>query len=174
MLQINDQLRMQDVYRWDTIPVSRRQSVAEHTFNVIAIARAIAMGLDKTHHPNEFIRDVVCCAYDHDFEEAITGDVVSPTKRRMMKQGFDFNKEISLEFITTPSGYPHDVYKIVKIADTMEAVWFISENGRGRCGRHRASVMHDFMLGDIDELDPATRKSVRAVWALMMAGEFVI
>ncbi len=118
-LQIQDILRAQDVKRWTIVNATRQQSLAEHTFNVIAIARSIAANMGIADEK------IIKYAFDHDLDEILTGDVPTPAKDRMDYVVDDYAGKSS------DNCTPLDK-SVVMIADTIEAVWFINTNGMGR------------------------------------------
>lgn len=118
-MEIQDILLLQDVGRWGIVRVSKRQSVAEHTFNVTMIARAIAK--EAGVPDNELIK----YALDHDIDEVMTGDIPSPAKVRMGIKGKGYEGN-GRSLCTAQQAL------IVEVADIMEACIFLSENGLGR------------------------------------------
>lgn len=62
------------------VPLLRKQSVAEHSFNVTVIAEAIfKVIVPDGKPPSELYR---ACLY-HDIDETVTGDIPSPTKKKL-------------------------------------------------------------------------------------------
>ena len=118
-MEIQDILLLQDVPRWAIVRTNKKQSVAEHTFNVVMIARAIAKeaGVPDT--------ELIKYALDHDIDEVITGDIPSPAKARMGIKGKGYEGTGKLLCSAEQA-------LIVEVADVMEACLFISENGVGR------------------------------------------
>jgi hypothetical protein len=118
MLPIRDILRAQDVKRWTIVRTSVQQSLAEHTFNVVMIARSIAVQMDLS---DQEVNDVVYCALGHDLDEILDGDIPSPVKEK--NPGM---------FPRKKGDWPDRVIQIVKAADLIEAHWFIKDAGQGR------------------------------------------
>ena len=133
-MKLNDMMRAQHVKRFHIVNTTKSQSVAEHSFNVALLAREIAikMGFDS-----ENIDKVTLAAMFHDMDEVITGDIPTPTKLRFKEKGVDLNNN-GIE-VPYQSG-SDSVNRIVKIADYIEAAWFLEENGSGR---HAESVLAD-------------------------------
>jgi len=123
VLNIQDILRAQDITRWNMVNTSRTQSLAEHTFNVVTIARSIAnkLGMDDIK--------IMKYAFDHDLDEVNTGDIPSPTKEKLKIKDCYAGKN--------KSECSSREIAIVAIADLIEAVWFINTHG---LGRHAAIV----------------------------------
>lgn len=84
-MKINDILRASGVTRWHIVRMARPQSLAEHTFDVVMIARAIAKiaGIDDY--------EIIKAALLHDLDEIITGDIPTPTKVRARANGWELN-----------------------------------------------------------------------------------
>ena len=125
-LEIHDILRAQGVKRWNIVETVRPQSVAEHSFNVCFIARAIAKEIGMEDEK------IIKAALDHDLDEIITGDIPTPAKQRMRKLGFEPDS-----IHEGRNEYPDNVEDIVGIADMLEAEWFIWSFG---VGEHAAAV----------------------------------
>lgn len=84
-MKINDILRASGVTRWHIVRMVRPQSLAEHTFDVVMIARAIAAiaGVDDY--------EITKAALLHDLDEIVTGDIPTPTKDRARANGWELN-----------------------------------------------------------------------------------
>jgi len=139
-IEIFDELdqRLSYVPRWAILRTIQKQSVAEHCFNVERIATQIAMmwfDMDDCTIISQL-------ALHHDDEEAIIGDIPSPSKKYVTIQGIRDEKA------------PWHVYssetdkQIVKLADTMEACWFLSmeEKMGNRYVRQHRENMYDRCL----------------------------
>ncbi|MCK4898577.1 MAG: HD domain-containing protein [Anaerolineales bacterium] len=88
----------------------RPQSLAEHTFDVTMIARAIAKiaGVDDY--------EIIKAALLHDLDEIVTGDIPTPTKERARKNGWELN---DLYKTITGREITEDETLIVHLADKM-------------------------------------------------------
>jgi len=131
-LEIQDILRAEDVHRWTIVKTVKRQSLAEHTFNVIAIARDIAknLGIDDER--------IIKYAFEHDLDEILTGDIPTPAK--------DSGK-VDIKYNGKNDALLTELERaVVKIADLLEANWWLNTNG---IGRHASQVMD----GLIDRLN---------------------
>jgi len=71
------ELRLSLVPRWGIVDMSRKQSVAEHVFNVVIIVEWICKKMDMK---GEHIRSHMVAALRHDNKEVYTGDVPSVSK----------------------------------------------------------------------------------------------
>lgn len=149
---IQDLLRAGDVKRWTIVRTVVQQSIAEHTFNVVMIARAIAKECDID---DEY---VIKYALEHDLDEIRTGDIPSPTKITMASEG----THVEYRGVNKPAqhGYPH---AIVKGADLIEACWFITENAVGR----HAKKVEKYMWTKLDEFMGSTFPEVREAMMLV-------
>lgn len=102
-------LHLSYVKRWVIAPTHREQSVAEHTFRVLAIAIHLTaeLQMDSDVRMNKVVR----LAIWHDAEERLTGDVPGPQKSK--EAGYLKNPgTMSTEEI------------IVKVADSIETGTF--------------------------------------------------
>lgn len=138
MLSLTEILRAQNVNRWNLIAVTREQSVAEHTFNVVMIARAICkkVGIDDNL--------MTKAAIEHDLDEVLTGDIPSPTKIKARQLELDVGKlEGAKKNCDRQS--PKDKF-ILKFADLLESVHYLDNFGTG----HRAKVVRDELKDELD------------------------
>ena len=127
-MRIQDIMLAQDVKRWTIVRTIRDQSLAEHTFNVVMISRAIAanLGIDDTK--------IIKYALDHDLDEILTGDIPTPAKDRLkISTSYDGK---SFEECNSQEA------SIVALADIIEAIAFITDN---QVGRH-AHVVADYLM----------------------------
>lgn len=123
-LKLRDILRAQNVKRWIIVNTSRNQSLADHTFNVIAITRELCRKLG--------VEDANCIkyAFDHDLDEILTGDIPTPAKKRLgIDSGYSGKSKNECSDFEVA---------IVKMADVIEAILFVEENG---VGQHASEVM---------------------------------
>jgi len=125
-LRLRDILRAQNVKRWVIVNTSRNQSLADHTFNVIAITRELCNKLGKEDS------NCIKYAFDHDLDEILTGDIPTPAKQRL---GIDTSEQYEGKGKLACND---EEIAIVKIADILEAILFIEENG---VGQHASEVM---------------------------------
>jgi len=140
MLSLNEILRAQNVKRWSLVATTRPQSVAEHTFNVVMISRSVCTKMGM------FDELVIKAALEHDLDECITGDIPSPTKRRMEQLGFDFGK---LEGVKKNYDRMNaDERTIVKCADLIDAIHFLQNFGTGQ----RAKDVQELLVGQLDDV----------------------
>jgi 5'-deoxynucleotidase YfbR-like HD superfamily hydrolase len=111
MQSYRDLLKLSHVPRWSIIDTVKDQSVGEHTFRVMAIAITLR-GKFLLNGINVDKSTLLEVALIHDIDEAKTGDIPTPFKRKGGAPRF-FNVE----------------NQIVKIADYMEALIFLFRYG---------------------------------------------
>ena len=106
-------LTLSVVPRWSIVNTIKPQSVAEHTFNVVSIVRWLL-----THYPSPGVElaELLVYALDHDALESVTGDVPATAKRA----GY-VTENVQKRDTETPDR----VKELVKLADILEAKWFI-------------------------------------------------
>lgn len=138
MLTLTDQLRAGHVKRWQIVQTSREQTLAEHTFHVCVLAGELALhakwpGLNDAREQLRLLRWAMC----HDLIEVKTGDLASPFKECLRQAGGEKIVE-DAERIADQQYYEHHVSvrgtpieTIVKIADLIEAAYFLQDNGVG-------------------------------------------
>jgi len=129
--------RLSVISRWVVVNTIKRQSVAEHCFNVERIARRIA----EDWFEGANLDLVSQIALHHDDDEAITGDIPGPSKNVLSEKYLD-----SL----TRAWYngPCLERQIVKLADKMEAYWFLTMEfklGNKYITDYRTEVEHKAM-----------------------------
>lgn len=166
-MNIQDRLKAGSVKRWNIVETTRQQTLAEHLFNVSMIAGEIAKKI-----PTVPVTTVVARALVHDLAEVILGDIPTPTKARMREMGFDFKK---LEHSVFPlADADPGVEKIVKIADVMEAWWFIKNHGQGRHASMVERRMWKDLTNRILQSHPTLREAADEVLGDMQHGEIEI
>lgn len=122
-MELFEKLRLCQVKRYPICHTNRDQNVAEHSFNVLIIAMELAAQTgDK-----ELMVEVISYAIMHDMEEIYTGDIPSPFKRQLRAEC------PSAAPLLDGLDHPEDeVRAIVKLADYLEAIWYIREFGGSR------------------------------------------
>lgn len=148
-----DLLCLNDVHRWNVIRTKRPQSVAEHSFNVAVLVLELA---DRLGGYNDHILDVVPMAVGwaimHDAPESITSDIDGKFKRD--------HPEIRMALNAAEANLMkwHSVYKgvlvpeavwLVKIADKIEAIWYIKEFGDGTRAYSVLQELYDILHNEL-------------------------
>lgn len=141
--RIHELMRAGAVKRFHIVNTTRVQTLAEHQYGVAVLAGEIAsrMNLDR-----KTVALVMAAAIVHDAGEVRTGDIPTPTKRRLRdvigKPFDDVLDQFDFEIGPTP---PH-IVMILKCADFLESMVFLEEH---QVGRHAATVMAEIQ-GDAD------------------------
>lgn len=168
---IQNLLRAQSVKRWTIVQTVKDQSLAEHTFNVTMIARAICKEL---RHDDA---EVTKAALAHDLDEIFTGDIPTPFKTAAREKGVELND--IYEKVTNRKLSDLDS-RIVKIADIVEAYWFIREFGVGRHANEVTTKLSHQMakeIGHNDTEQPLQASFYSACWrvvGVIQSGELLV
>lgn len=141
MLTLNEILRASHVHRWNIVATSRDQSVAEHSFNVCMIARHMCkkMDIDDTN--------ITKAALEHDLDEVIFGDIPSPMKAKLLRDGVDINSYVGNKMRELTD----QEEAILKTADLLDAALFLRDHA---VGKHAYNVLIEVK----DRLDDRIRK----------------
>jgi hypothetical protein len=127
----------------------RQQSVAEHSWAVAIIAEELADRLGVNH---EIINAIVSQAVAHDLMEVRTGDIPTPFKRKIKQyMGQDLYGETNV---------------LVKIADTMEAIIYITHWGNTTF----AKKIKDEMLNRLESMLSHDEELRETVFELIAEG----
>lgn len=170
-LTLDEKLRTAHVKRWQIVSVGRSQSVAEHSFLVQIIAievsrqikysnkRAGPINIEKEHA-------IMRWAMWHDMMEVKTGDINTPIKMKMKQtagdgwlQAIEYDMSAEYEKISKDTG--NTVKDIVKLADYMEALNFLAEEGKGR---HAEDVQRQLKKQMLNHFDVAKRRYHSLEW----------
>jgi 5'-deoxynucleotidase YfbR-like HD superfamily hydrolase len=130
-MKIQDKIRACHTFRWSNANTARHQTVAEHSWAVAIIADEFC---DRMEVDGFTRRNVMLYAVYHDIAEGVLGDVLATTKKRLNGEINALEKELidGMEGAKPPTKASNEVLKIVKVADRIEALAFISENGVGK------------------------------------------
>lgn len=156
MLMIQDILRASHTKRWTIARTAVNQSLAEHTFNVVMIARAIAKEacIDDSK--------VIKYALEHDLDEILTGDMPTPAKDRL-----------DMHF---PSGGKNSIdsaeYAIVKASDIIEALWFITEAGVGRHSDQIKKYLEEKLIEFFNSVPEELKTPIDIISTRIFEGDF--
>lgn len=138
MLKIHELMRAGSVIRFHIVNTVRHQTLAEHQYGVAVLAGEIAGRLGL---PPAVVASLVAAAVVHDAGECRTGDIPTPTKRRLReKLGEPFDQV--LDQFDVPVYLAGDSKNILKCADFLESMIFLMEH---KVGRHADVVMDDIM-----------------------------
>jgi len=130
-LTLYDYLRASHVKRWHNVNTIRQQTLAEHLYMVTIIA----VHLCNFIRPG-FEKFVAFAALFHDSAEVVLGDTPTPAKRFIRDFTGRPNIFDEMEHELMPE-IPYikmegvDPWPFVRMADRIEAAYWISENGAG-------------------------------------------
>jgi 5'-deoxynucleotidase YfbR-like HD superfamily hydrolase len=146
-------MRLTDVERWVIVPVTRRQSVAEHSYRVWVLALSLYDAMVVVPH-NSFERDSVSYwALTHDADEIWTGDLPSTIKEVLEELHPGILKRLSDHVLSKHLPRLADTMRglentfaaaVVKIADCIEALAYYTHYGYNS----RDKVVIDTFLRD--------------------------
>lgn len=115
--QTRDRLNLSYVQRWIVAPTYRTQSVADHTFRVMVIARQLMN--EKLGGRLLSPERVLIAAMDHDQDEAHSGDIPGTYKD---SHGKEWPHPVTLDLASI----------VVKVADSMETyTWWMAWGHKG-------------------------------------------
>lgn len=174
-LTVYEQLRACHVRRWHIVQTSREQTLAEHSFAVAVIAGSLAAAMrwrELLHDSGKL--KLLQWSLAHDIIEVRTGDMPTPFKRELEAVGGKgiVEKAEDRVDIETMGAYRKvrgtDVETIVKLADQIEAIFFLQDNG---VGAHAKQVLDGLranlsdMVAEAERSHPqlAVREAVRRV-----------
>lgn len=176
-LSTYEQLRMCHVRRWHIVQVKREQTVAEHSYAVAVIAGSLAASMKWPGllHDGHRLR-LLQWSLAHDMMEVKTGDTPTPFKRALEAAGGEGIVEKAEEHMDRDATSAYRLVKgteiemIVKLADQIEAIFFLQDNGYGQ---HAIEVLDELrailsqMTNDFAERHPTllVRDAVRKVCA---------
>jgi 5'-deoxynucleotidase len=135
-LTLAERLRTGHVKRWQIVRVAREQTLAEHLYLVRVIVLAIAEAAGFTPEETRLAEQ---WALEHDVPELKTGDLATPFKA-MMREAIPHDDPIRRIELGLSDSYAElyaEVKKqdpvrcLVKMADLIEAVHFLSIEGLG-------------------------------------------
>ena len=166
-MKINDILRASGVTRWHIVRTVRPQSLAEHTFDVVMIARAIAKNAGYDDY------EIIKAALLHDLDEIVTGDIPTPSKKRARENGWELNdlyKSITGREITD------DESLIIQIADRMADLHWLWLHALGphanKVYELLATEFNDWIRSD--QIPDNIKEATTDVQVQMLSEDFVI
>jgi 5'-deoxynucleotidase YfbR-like HD superfamily hydrolase len=166
-MKINDILRASGVNRWHIVRTVRDQSLAEHTFDVVMIARAIAKiaGVDDY--------EIIKAALLHDLDEIVTGDIPTPTKDRARDNGWDLN---DIYKGVTGRELSPDESLIIRLADKMADLHWLWLHALGPHSNKVYEIMADNYNDYVrsDQIPDNIREAALDVQMQMLSEEFTI
>jgi HD superfamily phosphohydrolase YqeK len=159
-MKIQDVLRAGSVRRWGIVRTTVDQMLPEHMWNVTMIAVEIAnrAGIEVT-------ADLLMAAMTHDLDEVHTGDIPTTIKRRI--------PQLTTVAKMDTAGLDFTVHDIIKIADDIEAFWFINDYAADRHADKVREECFDKMMVRIESCSNYNiRKAANSVRHDLTIGEF--
>ncbi len=166
-MKINDILRASGVTRWHIVRTVKPQSLAEHTFDVTMIARAIAKlaGYEDA--------EITKAALLHDLDEVVTGDFPTPTKTRARDNGWELN---DLYKTHTGRELSQDESLIIHLADKMADLYWLWLHALGPHANRVYENMAEYYneLVRSDDVPDNIREAALEVQMQMLSEDFII
>lgn len=166
-MKINDILRASGVTRWHIVRTVRPQSLAEHTFDVVMIARAIAKKAGIEDY------EITKAALLHDLDEIVTGDIPTPTKQKARDNGWELN---DLYQNITGRELSPDESLIIQLADKMADLYWLWLHAVGPHANQVYEIMADQYNAYVrsDAIPDNIREAALDVQMQMLSEDFTI
>lgn len=153
-MNIQDKMRAQYTRRWTTVHLDHQQSLAEHSFNVAMLAMELAKSVFHVVTP-EIKAQVLEYALLHDIDEVVTGDIPTPTKKRLSSICPKIGDVIAAEGETKAKAVTQEVVSIVKVADMIEGAFHVKQHAAGVHAIQVADHCEDVMRKTLENGDLA-------------------
>ena len=155
-----EQLRLCHVRRWHIVQTHREQTVAEHSYAVAVLdgSLAAAMRWRGLLHHTEQLR-LLQWALSHDMMEVKTGDTPTPFKRALESVAGPGIVEKAEDAIDRDTAGAYRMVKgseiemIVKLADSIEAIQFLLDNGAGDHSRRVLDGLYETLFVQIRDFE---------------------
>jgi 5'-deoxynucleotidase YfbR-like HD superfamily hydrolase len=152
-LSFYELMRTSHISRWHVVNTSKGQNLAEHQYNVAVIG----MELYRAYTGEEITARFIAALLFHDSAEIRYGDVPTPGKAfmRQFTNQPDLFEKMDTAIMPSIPFFKDEVSwglgPIIKLADLIEAAWWISENGVGaharfvadKCRQQMREFIHD-------------------------------
>lgn len=143
-LTIQDIIRAAHVDRWQIVRTLRNQNIAEHQYMVTMIALEIAERVMGDSFDREEKALLMEWGMRHDLPEVMMGDICTPVKQRIREavgnlahDPFDIiEQEICETCHQAKLNAGHKIRSIVKLADLIDGIRFMSLEGHGEHANH--------------------------------------
>lgn len=134
---LHDYLRLQHVKRWHIVNTIKEQTVADHSWAV----SLIAMDVLKRAGDEHFAAQATLYATVHDLDEVFVGDIPTPAKQAL---GLEVPDDLLHDVKQIIDGTPIAAKMAVKLADFIEAEYFLTDHG---VGPHASAVQRSIYNG---------------------------
>lgn len=151
--------RASHIKRWHIVNTANQQNVAEHSYNVTVIGLELYRLLTGEELTVLFILSLLF----HDSPEIRYGDIPTPGKNFMRSvlpeatpgDVFEYMDSIVMPTIpyTCEPCVSISYQEMIHVADTIEAYWWISENGVGAHARAVAEKSRRALISLVNRLD---------------------
>ena len=165
-MNLCDQVRAADTKRWVIVRTVKDQSVSEHSHLVALIAMRICVLLARP----DLLPLAAAYACIHDLDEVITGDIPSPTKRRMDEETISCLGMYTAVLSTTYGLNMPEVKDLVKVAERLEEAWFIRENSAGTHATQVQVEILERLYEDLSNQESPPWLAARKVWDELVYG----
>lgn len=150
---------MTEVERWGVVPMTRRRTIADHTYFVLIYAMEVC---NWFHFPDKFRAQVFDHTLFHDTPEVRTGDMPGPAKRNYVAphhlEAFE-RMTLADMGIHQLAGPPDAIKWVIKVADNIDAAWEIAwEMAKGN------RLVANLLQSELDRAERFLFKLVEENW----------
>lgn len=134
LLEARYALRLSQIPRWTVVEMSRVQSVAEHSYNVVMLSVSLWDYITEVVHNSFDRQSLIEWALIHDMEEVETSDLPSNVKQVLNKIHPGISTQLKEQMLSSkyPKLMEHArgikgsvVWDVVKLAETVECIIYL-------------------------------------------------
>lgn len=170
-LDLGDLARSGHVTRWHSVRTFREQTLAEHHYMVAMVSNKLAKDILGSDINDSERLQLLEYALWHDMPELVMGDISSPCKNRIKQicgkhqvNPIDqLEEEIAPWLCKLKRNLKPELTIIVKLADLIDAILFISQEG---IGKHALVVKDGLEIAFEEKIQEAYRTSGHFKWSL--------
>jgi hypothetical protein len=175
-----DLLALTHLKRWNVVPLTREQSVAEHSHRVAVIAMAIVERFEQLDDTGNYtgmfdLGRILRWALVHDGPECLTGDLPSGVKRLLGTGPIqDMEDQLCPWFSDEEALININDELIVKIADLIEANSWLALHGTTASFPVRSELIDrisELQMQGVSMLGEAFYKATHEVWEQAVSGQ---